>query len=44
MDERKFLPLGASGDVPSMLALMTFLGLWGFIACTAAIYCTSFGH
>jgi len=33
-----------SADVPSMLALMAFVSLWGFVASTAAIYFAAFGH
>jgi hypothetical protein len=43
MDDQRFLMLEAGADVPSMLALITFVGLSGYIACTAAIYCTSLG-
>jgi hypothetical protein len=43
MDGQRGLLSDASADIPSALALMTFVTLWGIIACTAALYCISSG-
>jgi hypothetical protein len=31
-------------DVPSMLALMTFVSVWGIAACTTVFFFASLGH
>jgi hypothetical protein len=33
-----------SADVPSMVALMAFVSLWGVVASTAAMYLATLGH
>jgi len=43
MDGQRYLLFEAGADVPSALALMTFVSLWGFIACTAALFCIAPG-
>jgi hypothetical protein len=43
MDGQRGFFADARADIPSALALMMFVTLWGFIACTAALYCISSG-
>jgi hypothetical protein len=43
MDDQSYLTSEAGADIPSALALMTFVALWGFIACAVALYCISPG-
>ena len=43
MDDQTKLGFEANPDVPSMLALIAFVGLWGFIASVAAMFCASLG-
>jgi hypothetical protein len=44
MDDLRYMMFEPSGDAPTMLALMAFIALWGFVACSAALYCTSLGY
>ena len=37
MDKNKLLIWEASDDVPTVLALMAIIGLWGFVASAATI-------
>jgi hypothetical protein len=41
MDKNWRSVLDESVDIPSMVALMVFVGLWGFVTCTAAMYVTA---
>jgi len=41
MDKNWRPVLDESVDIPSMVALMVFVGLWGFVTCTAAMYVTA---
>jgi len=41
MDKNWRSVLDESVDIPSMVALMVFVGLWGFATCTAAMYFTA---
>jgi hypothetical protein len=43
MDGQSYFISEASADIPSALALMMFVTLWGFIACAMALYCISPG-
>jgi hypothetical protein len=43
MDGQSYLTSEAGADIPSALALMMFVTLWGFVACVAALYCISPG-
>ncbi len=44
MDKNKLLIWEASDDVPTVLALMAIIGLWGFVASAATIYASTLGH
>jgi hypothetical protein len=44
MDKNKQLIWEAIDDVPTVLALMAVIGLWGFVACAATIYSSTLGH
>jgi hypothetical protein len=44
MDKNRLPVLDETADVPSMVALMVFVGLWGFFTCTAAMYVTALAH
>jgi hypothetical protein len=44
MDKNKQLIWEASDDVPTVLALMAAIGLWGFVASAATIYASTLGH
>jgi hypothetical protein len=44
MDKNKQLIWEASDDVPTVLALMAFICLWGFVASAATSYSSALGH
>jgi hypothetical protein len=44
MDNNKYPIWLAIEDVPSMLALMAFISLWGLLMTSATIYCSTLGH
>jgi hypothetical protein len=43
MDNHKCHIWLATEDVPSTLALIAFIGLWGLFTTAATIYCTALG-
>jgi hypothetical protein len=44
MDKNNQLKWEMSEDVPSVLALMAFISLWGVLTTAATIYCTTLGY
>jgi len=44
MDPDKHLRWEASADVPSMLALLVFISLWGLFSAAATLYYSSAGY
>ncbi len=44
MDKNKILQWEASNDVPTVLALMVFICLWGFVASATTIYSSTLGQ
>jgi hypothetical protein len=43
MDNSKCLILLATEDIPSTLALIALIGLWGLLTTAATIYCAALG-
>ncbi len=44
MDPNKHLRWEASDEVPSMLALLVFISLWGLFSTAATLYYSSVGY
>jgi hypothetical protein len=44
MDKDKLIMWDASDDVPTVLALMAAICLWGFVASAATIYSSTLAH
>jgi hypothetical protein len=44
MDNQKHLMIENGAGVPSMVAVIAFLGLWGFIAAEVATFAMTFAH
>ena len=44
MDKNKQLIWEASDDVPTVLALIAIICLWGFVASAATIYSSTLAH
>jgi hypothetical protein len=44
MDKNKLIMWDASNDVPTFLALMAAICLWGFVASAAIIYSSTLAH
>jgi hypothetical protein len=44
MDKNKLIVWDASDDVPTVLALMAAICLWGFVASAATIYSSTLAH
>ena len=44
MDKNKLLMWEASNDIPTVLALMAAICLWGFVASAATIYSSMLAH
>ncbi len=44
MDKNKLLLWEKSDDVPTVLALMAAICLWGFVASAATIYSSTLAH
>jgi len=44
MDKNKYFMWEASDDVPTVLALVVAICLWGFVASAATIYSSTLAH
>ena len=44
MDDQRQTQLEPVDDMPFMLAMIGFVGLWGFITSVAAVFSASLGH